>query len=147
MHSAEASALLEKGLTALKRGQSYLAMTCLERAMEIQDSPRLRSFLAYCHALNGRNIDRAVEMARSVLSDAPDNPEYCLNLGRILVLAGRKAEAITVFRQGLTDSSNIELIEQLEQLGRRRPPLFGNLPRSNPLNKYGGKVLHMMGLR
>lgn len=147
MQNREAAELLEKGLTALENGHSYLAMTCLEQAAGYETTPLLNSCLAYCHALNGRDMDKAIELARSALQGDAANPRYCLNLGRILLLSGRKEEAITIFRQGLANSSDPELIAQLERLGTRKPPLIKIFSRNNPLNKYGGKFMRLLGKR
>lgn len=147
MQNTEAAELLEKGLLALENGHSYLAMTCLERASILETTPRLNSWLAYCHALNGRDINEAIELAKYALHGDPINPEYCHNLGRIFMLCGRKEEAITVLRQGLADSFHPELIDCLEQLGTRKPPVFKDLSRNHPFNKYAGKLLRIIGKR
>ncbi|NVO00617.1 MAG: hypothetical protein HXX17_14975 [Geobacteraceae bacterium] len=147
MQNAEAAELLQKGLLALENGHSYLAMTCLEQASRLESTPRLNSWLAYCHALNGRDIDMAIELAKKALHDDSTNPEYCHNLGRIFLLSGRKEEAIFIFRQGLADSLHPELIACLEQLGTRKPPAFKDLSRNHPFNKYAGKLLRILGKR
>jgi tetratricopeptide (TPR) repeat protein len=147
MKLTNSAELLQKGLLALEHGHTYLAMTCLEQAMEDGETPVLASYLAYCRALNGRDLEEAAELARGALHAAPADQQCCLNLGRILLLSGHKDQAIAVFRQGLAHSLNPVLIAQLEQLGTRKPPLFVALPRDHFLNKYGGKVLSLLGFR
>ena len=142
-----ASELIQKGLLALKHGHSFLAMTYLEQAMEYGKTPVLASYLAYCHALNGRDLDKSITLGRDALQADPANPECCLNLGRILLLSGLKDEAITVFRQGLTYSLHPELTDQLEQLGLRKPPTFKTLPRNHFLNKSCGQLQILLGFR
>jgi len=147
MSLTEAAELTQKGLLALQNGHSFLAMTYLEQAMRYGKTPLIASNLAYCHALNGRDLDKSVELGQEALQAEPGNPAFSLNLGRVLLLAGRKDEAIAVFRQGLAHSPNPELIAQLEQLGTRKPPIFRALPRHHFLNKCGGQLLSLFGFR
>jgi len=138
---------LEKGLAALEHGHTYLAMSCLEQAMASGKTPQLCSYLAYCRALNNRELDKSIDLAREALDSDPGNTRFTLNLGRILLLAGRKEEAIRVFRQGLASGLDPNLVDQLEQLGKRREPLFPRLPRHHFVNKYAGLFLSRLGLR
>lgn len=147
MASSEAAELQQKGLRALEQGHTYLAMTCLEQAMEYGKTPLLCSFLAYCQALNRRSIDNAIALGREALAAEPANPVFSLNLGRILLLAGCKVEAISVLRQGLASGRDATLIAELERLGTRTPPVFKSLPRGHYLNKYSGLFLYWLGLR
>ena len=147
MALTEAAELTQKGLHALEHGHTFLAMTYLEQAMMYGKTPALSSYLAYCHAMNGRDLDKSIELGRDALQADPANPEFSLNLGRVLLLAKRKDEAISVFRQGLTYSLNPDLIAQLEKLGTRKPPIFRVLPRDHFLNKYGGQLLNLLGFR
>jgi len=138
---------LEKGLAALEHGYTYLAMSCLEQAMASGKTPQLCSSLAYCLALNNKKLDKAVDLAREALDSEPGNTQFILNLGRILLLAGRKEEAIRVFRQGLSYGRDPHIIEQLEQLGTRKQPLFPRLPRGHFANKFFGMVLSRLAFR
>lgn len=147
MATSEAVELQEKGLHALEHGRTYLAMTCLEQAMAYGKTPLLCSYLAYCMALNKRSIGDAIALGREALEAEPEVPAFSLNLGKILLLAGRREEAIRVFRQGLASSRHPELIAALEKLGTRSPPLFKTLPRGHFLNRYAGLLRGWLGLR
>jgi len=147
MSHSEAAELIQKGLLALEHGHSFLAMTNLEQAMRYGKTPVVSSYLAYCHALNGRDLDTAIELGQEALQTDPANPEFSLNLGRVLLLSGRKDEAIAVFRQGLAHSLHPELLAHLEKLGTRKPPLFRSLPRGHFLNRIGGQLLSALGFR
>lgn len=136
---------LEKGLAALENGHAYLAMSCLEQAMASGKTPTVTSYLAYCLALTRTDMDRAVALGREALLIEPDRPDICLNMGRTLLLAGRRGEAVRVFRLGITFSRDERLIAELEQLGSRRVPLCPWLPRSHFINKYGGLLLSRLG--
>ncbi len=68
------------------------------------------------------------------------------NLGRVYLAAGMKPEAIESFRKGLKfNSHNTELLKELGGLGTRKETPMAFLGRSNPINKYLGKVLHKTG--
>ncbi len=70
-------------------------------------------------------------------------PVLYLNLGRTLLLSGRKKEALESFGRGLSyDRCHRELKKEMNALGIRRKPVLPFLSRSNPLNKLLGKVRH-----
>ena len=147
MATAAAVDPLEKGLSALEHGHTYLAMSCLEEAMASGKTPLLCSHLAYCMAVNNKGLDSAIALAREALDAEPGNIHFRLNLGRILLLAGQKEEAIRVLRQGLYYGCSPELLAQLDQFGTRKAPLFPALPRGHFANKYSGLLLTRLGLR
>lgn len=147
MTTTEAEKLLKKGVAALANGHTHLAMTCLEQAMHYARTPKTCSYLAYCIALNSKRFDDAIALGREALEAEPNSSLYCLNLGRILLLAGRKEEAITVFRQGLVFSRDAALIYQLEELGTRKPPIFTAMPREHFANRLCGILGSKIGLR
>ena len=147
MSHSEAAELIQKGLLALEHGHSFLAMTYLEQAMRYGKTPIVSSYLAYCHALNGRDLGTSIELGQEALQADPANPEFSLNLGRILLLSGRKDEAIAVFRQGLAHALHPEILAHLEKLGTRKPPLFRSLPRGHLLNRVVGQLLSALGFR
>jgi Tfp pilus assembly protein PilF len=137
---------LEKGLAALENGHAHLAMSCLEQAMASGKTPILTSYHAYCLALTRTDMNRAVDLCREALLAEPDRPDICLNMGRTLLLAGRRDEAVRVLRLGLTFSADDRLIAALEQLGTRRTPLCPWLPRRHFINKYGGLLRSWLGI-
>ena len=139
--------LVSKALTALTHGHSYLAMVCLQQATALGSSPIIDSHLGYCLALNQQDFAEARRLGEKALSAEPNNPLFCLNLGRICLLAGQKEDAICIFRQGLAFSRDEAIIAELNRLGTRKPPLFPAFHRNHPLNKWGGIVLSRLGLR
>ena len=69
-------------------------------------------------------------------------PVFYLNLGRAYLKAGRKAETIKAFQQGLkSDPENSDILWELKKLGSRKKPPVPFLKRSNPINKYIGMLL------
>ena len=70
-------------------------------------------------------------------------PVLYVNLGRTLLLAGRKKEAVDNFQKGLNyDRANVELKKEMQALGIRKQPPLPFLSRSNPVNRLIGKLLH-----
>ena len=67
-------------------------------------------------------------------------PENWANLAEVLILCGRRAEAMNAIEQGLDIDSRFGRLRTIHhRLGERRPPVVGFLSRSNPLN-------HLLGL-
>ena len=147
MSTSEYEQLVSKGLEAFSNGHSYLAMTCLEQAVAIQHSSIVASYLGYCLAVNRQEYESAIKLARDAVSEQPNNPDFCLNLGRIYLLAGQYEDAVRMWRQGLMFSRDERIIAELESHGPRKKPLFRQLHRDHPLNKYLGKLFTSLGLR
>ncbi len=147
MTQSDAEELLAKGLEALSHNHTHLAMTCLEQAARYDRNSIVLSHLAYCLAVNGRDIGLAIDMASEALAQEPYNPVFCLNLGRIYLLAGKRGDAIRTFRQGLAFIKDQAIIDELEKLGTRKKPVFPGLHRDHVLNRYLGLLLNRLGLR
>ena len=147
MKRTDAEELLAKGLEALTHNHTHLAMTCLEQAACYERSSIVLSHLAYCLAVNGRDIGLAIDMANEALAQEPYNPVFCLNLGRIYLLANRRADAIRIFRQGLVYTKDRAIIDELDKLGTRKDPVFSGLHRDHFLNRYLGLLFNRLGLR
>ncbi len=72
-------------------------------------------------------------------------PILYLNLGKTYLICNQKKAALEVFREGLKhDPKHQELQSHVTKLGCRRPPVLPFLDRSNPINKYLGKIRHKM---
>ena len=70
-------------------------------------------------------------------------PVFYLNLGRAYLKGRRKADAIKAFQQGLKhDPDNRDIGGELQKIGSRRKLPVPFLDRSNPINKYIGKLLY-----
>ncbi len=147
MPNEEAEQLVAKGLEALADDHEYLALTCFEQAIRLEWTPVACSSLAFCIAKVKGNYREAILLARKALDLEPANPIHYKNLGRIYLLAGENEQGIVMLRQGLQYGEQVSIIEELERLGIRKPPIFKSLPRSHPLNKYTGLTLAWLGLR
>ncbi len=119
MNAAEADELVAKGLMSLEHDHTHLALVCFERAVEVERSPLVRSSLGYCLAAARGELEKGAALCREAVDDEPNNTLHYRNLGRVLLLAGRKDEALQVFRQGLGVGRDAGIIRALDRLGTR----------------------------
>ncbi len=143
----DAEEFFTKGLEALNRGNTVVALTWFEKSWQINPTPVAGSYLAYCLAKERGQIKKAISICAKALQDAPDNHIIYLNLGKIYLLSGNKTGAIQILREGLAKGEDPLLIAELTSLGTRKPPVFTFLLRNNPLNKFVGMILGKLGLR
>lgn len=147
MSDVEAEKLFTKGLEALNQGDTLSALACFEKATSIENSPIICSYLAFCVAKERGQFSRAILLCEEAITKEPKNSAHYLNLGRIYLLINKKADAINIFRIGLSYEENQQIVAELNKLGTRKPPLIPFLKRKNPINKYLGIILKKLGLR
>jgi tetratricopeptide (TPR) repeat protein len=123
------------------------ALARLESIPDLQRTPSAMSAYALCNAELKGDFKKSVNICHEAIKREPKNSEHYFRQGRILLLAGRKKDAIWVLRMGLRHGRHRGIIELLGSLGIRRPPPIPLLPRSNPLNKYLGILLTRLNLR
>ncbi|OGW56227.1 MAG: hypothetical protein A2Y81_03880 [Nitrospirae bacterium RBG_13_43_8] len=143
----------------LKRRKYQSAFKLVTTALEqYPDEPILLSYYGYLEARVNKNyaqgISTCMKAREMILERAMSgreffNPVLYLNLGRAYLAAGSKEEAFEAFRTGLMfGSENEDLLCEIRDLGVRRKPIVPFLPRSSPVNKCIGKLLHNLhGLR
>jgi len=69
------------------------------------------------------------------------NPDLLLNLGRVLILAGKTSKALATFQRGLDLAPKHKgLLAEYAKLDRRETPPLTLVSRSHPLNKMLGKL-------
>ena len=145
---------IEEGVFEFERARRAIAMentvtglACLEKALVLQDNKGWYSYLGYCIAKERGQVSRGAELCMISLEHEPNNPEHYLNLGKIQMLTGNRAEALRTLREGVVLGGSAEFLEKLNEFGKRKTPVIPFLPRSNPLNKFLGLFLHRIGLR
>lgn len=139
--------LLQRGISAAERGQYNEALIVFKQAVKHGESPTLKCYRAYCHARNGGRLVSAAYTCQEAIEQETHNSTHYLLLGRILLLGGKRWKAIQTFKRGLKFSSNPLIMNELNRLGRRRPPVIGALDRDHPLNRVLGKTSARFGLR
>jgi hypothetical protein len=139
--------------THLRTGKQKEAYIVLQQAgVLFPNDPLIISYLGCFQAVVDRKYRTGVDNCKKAIVllkklDALDRemlyPLFHLNLGRALVAAGKKKDAIETFTGGLKyDSGNTDLLKEMRSLGSRKKPLLPFLERSNPINKYLGMLLH-----
>jgi tetratricopeptide (TPR) repeat protein len=134
-------------MEALKAGRTDIALSCFEEAAKEDESPEIISHLAFCLAKERQDFRRASSFCRWCISEDRGNSVHYLNLGRILLLDGRRQDAIRVFRDGLLHENNPSIREELEKIGTRKYPVISSLPREHSVNRILGKLFARLGLR
>ena len=123
------------------------ALKLINQLQAFDRTPMIMSAQALCMAEVKKEFKAAVNMCHEAIKKEPKNPEHYYRQGRILTLSGRKKDSIWVLRMGLRYGKHKGIIDLLGAMGIRRPPPLVFLSRSNPLNKYLGKLLTRLNLR
>lgn len=137
----------------LKKKKYESALKLVTAALEqYPDEPILLSYYGYLEALVHKNYTHGINLclkAREIVLEKAIsgreffNPILYHNLGRVYLAAGNKEDAFEAFRMGLIfGNENEDLLCEIRELGMRRKPVVPFLQRSNPLNKYLGKMLY-----
>src|SRR5208282_1686776 len=127
MHTVTAEELFKKGLEALAIGKMIPALASFEKAMELQDNPAFYSYFALCIAKERGQVRRAIKLCEEALQKDSENTAHYLNLGKILLHAGNRYDAIMVFRGGLKHWIDPFIIDELNKLRIRKPPVISFL--------------------
>lgn len=130
---------------AAKETQSALAL--LERALKQNDNPTWYSSLGYCIAKERGQVKKGCDLCNDSLELEPENPVHYVNLAKIHLMTGHKAEALDVLREGMSTGGSLEIIALFGEVAPRKPPVISFLQREHGLNKWLGKILHWLGLR
>ncbi len=137
----------------LKNGQKKQAYSLLLQANDLYpNDPVILSYFGWLRAVVDSKHRSSVAACRKAFvvfkSTNPRNmgrvyPILYLNLGRALLAAGKRKEAVEHFHNGLKhDQGNSELKQEMRRIGIRKKPPISFLSRSNPINKYVGKMLY-----
>ena len=140
MSLVEEKEKFKKGMEAVDRGDTKLGLACLESLFEAGHDPVLASYYSVCLAKERGELQKALLLCEEAMEDDPGNSLHYLNLGRVLVAAERKREAIKAFRNGLLHGKNGLIRKELDMLGWRRPPVISGLGREHPANKWLGRI-------
>jgi len=136
-------------LRAGNQDQAYSIL--LQAVVDYPENALIVSYYGCLQAIVGKQFRAGIDACRKAVAlfKAPDKysvgviyPILYLNLGRACLAAGRKKDAIDAFSKGVKyDKGHRELKKELQLLGMRKPPAVPFLSRSNPINKYIGKLL------
>jgi tetratricopeptide (TPR) repeat protein len=139
----------------IKRNNQKEALKLLTDALEHYPSnPFIWSYQGCLEAVVNKKYSKGVNTCRHAFKILKEqvpfgeeffSPILYLNLGKAYLAASKRKEAYASFQKGLEiDKENRALLNELKRLGMRRQPLLPFLKRSNPLNKYLGKLSHKL---
>lgn len=137
----------------LRRGNGKTALNTLRHALlRFPDDPFLLSYYGCLIAVVENNPKEGVKICENALTILNTSmpfgseffyPVFYLNLGRAYIKDKKKKDAVEAFQKGLNnDPENKDLLWELKKLGTRKQPPLPFLDRSNPINKYIGKLLY-----
>jgi tetratricopeptide (TPR) repeat protein len=136
-----------RGRAALDSQDHSVALEHFCAAQRVDPScARYRSYYGLCLGIAKRRFDQALELCRSAAKEEFYNPELYRNLAQVHLVFGFKAEGIRYLRRGLMiDPANEQILHDLKELGERRRPSFGFLPRRHLINRWIGMFRGHLG--
>lgn len=111
------------------------------------ESPDMLSLCGFSLAKDSHQFKKGVALCEKAIALDSQNTDHYLHLGRVHLLAGHKARAITAFRRGLKIRKDNRLIHELQRIGIRKSPPFASLSRTNVFNIITGKLMNLLKLR
>jgi tetratricopeptide (TPR) repeat protein len=146
-------AYLRPVIAHLRKGEQKEAYVLLQQAaLEHPDDPFILSYYGCLQAVVDKKYRAGVEKCQQAISMIQKltafgedmlYPVFYLNLGKAYVAARRKHDAFDAFEKGLEfDKSNREILMEIRTLGSRKKAVVPFLDRSNPINKYLGKIVN-----
>jgi tetratricopeptide (TPR) repeat protein len=139
--------LYRQGLAALSIHRPDEAMWSFRSALKLYRSAgalpnwRCLSYFGLSLALTKTGGTEAIRACESALKSDASDAQLHLNLGRVYLIAGRRAKAIQTFERGLEEEpGHGELRAALRDADRRGKPMISILGRDHPLNVYLGKA-------
>jgi len=140
--------LFRKGLAALSGGDAREARALFHAAIQAERRrgirrPQMRylSFYGLSVALSEGATVEAVRACEVAARSEQATADLFLNLAKVYEMAGKLTRALDACERGLLmDPDHPGLRAILARLDRRRTPPLPFLDRSNPLNRWLGKV-------
>lgn len=144
--SGEGARLHDLGARYLREGRYQQGHDALASAAELAPQhAHTRSLLGLSVAYVDRDLEKARTLCESAAKQEFFNPDVYLNLARVYLVFGRRAEAMRYLRRGqMIDPGNGTIRQEMELLGRRRIPILPFLPRRHPINRALGGARNMI---
>ena len=146
--------------TYIKEAEALINEDKLEQAIHVlydardhyPNNPVISSYQGYLETVVNKQYSKGVNICREAIEALTEQmplgkefflPVLYLNLGKAYLAADKRKDAYESFKRGLEiDKNNEVLFNELKRLGIRKKPLLSFLSRSNPLNKYLGRLLY-----
>ena len=123
------------------KGVEYLSYVAAREPRGLEEAGLFLSYLGCAVARIRGRADEGLALCEQAVKVEFYQPENWANLAEVLILSGRRAEAMNAIQQGMDIDSRYRRLRAIHRrLGRRRQPIIRCLSRSNPLNHLLGKV-------
>jgi Flp pilus assembly protein TadD len=134
----------EEGLDRFRAGDAVAAHALFERAHRRAPSdPRMMSWYGLTLVLVEKNSNLGVLYCDQALRLVGPESELLLNLARAHLALGQRERAVRALQRGLAAVPDDPALRAAQAaLGWRRRPVFPCLRRSNPLNRWLGRLRH-----
>ena len=144
----------------LKEIKALLKTNSKEKALELLNdavidyphNPIIVSYLGFLEAAVNKHYAKGIKICKASFKILKEHlplgagfflAVLYLNLGSAYLAANKKKEAYDTFQKGLDiDKKHEDILHEIKKLGIRRKPPLTLLHRSNPLNKYIGKLTY-----
>ena len=94
-----------------------------------------------------RRFNKALELCSAAVKEEFFNPDLYLNLARVHLAFGFKAEGLRYLRRALMiDPASASAQAELRRLGQRRRPVLGFLRRRHLFNLWLGRARQRLGI-
>lgn len=135
-------ALFVRALVALEKDAAIEAAALLRQATEqAPHHAQIRSALGVAIARAEGNFTEARNLCEEAAKQEFFSPVLYLNLAKVYLRFGRRAEALRYLRRGqMIDPGHEPINELIASLGRRRLPIVPFLPRRHPVNRALGNA-------
>ena len=122
------------------KGVEYLCYVAARQPWGLGEAGLFLSYLGCAVARTQGRAPEGLALCEQAVKVEFYQPENWANLAEVLILSGRRSEAMNAIEQGMDIDSRFRRLRQIHRrLGERRAPVVRFLARSNPLN-------HLLGL-
>jgi len=140
--------LFRLGLAHLKRRAHKEAASCFQQAIDLdRESPgkptrmKYLSFLGLSLSMLDGRSEEAVKLCRQAVHKEFYNADLLCNMGIVYLRNRQRGPAFDAFERGLKLKPNHHrILAALERHEKRGQPLFAFLPRTHPINRWGGRL-------
>jgi tetratricopeptide (TPR) repeat protein len=145
----DAVAAFEDGLARYRAGDAVAAHALFERShRKAPSEPRIMSWYGLTLVLVEKNSNLGVLYCDQALRLAGPEVELLLNQARAHLALGQRERAVRAIQRGLsTAPDDLSLKLAQASMGWRRAPVFPCLGRSNPLNRWFGRMRYRWSQR
>ncbi len=147
--TADATSRYDVAIDMIRHQEYGVAIQCLENNLKGEEKdPASLSLLGVALARSGRDLKRAAKLCTEAIELDKEKALYYFYLADVYRRMRRKRKVLEVLKAGLkVDPGNRQLVKLLNQFGSRKKPAFSFLKRSNPINKYAGRLMAGHGSR